>query len=273
MNCEDNTKIYDKLKDHIIMSGSYNSRISSPSGLSILDVGAHSGYWTTGLVQTGYFPNANYFLIEGNDDHKNSLRETKYPFVIALVCDIDDKEVSYHKAEASRFGSTGNSIYREQTVYFEASKHESRYCYTIDSILDIGGYGDTSFDIIKFDIQGSEYDALIGAIKTIARSDPIIITEVSILPYNGPDAASLLDISIVMAEYGFHILDIGDTHQVTHTSSSGIGNEERKVSFDTTLQLDVLWARREHVVFSQSSNTRSLWSEKMKWDCKRITPY
>ena len=260
-SAEDNSKVYEKLHFYI-KRGTFLD--SSP--LSILDVGAHNGLWSTGLSNTGYFPNADYFLIEGNAAHKTALDATKYPYVISLVCDVDGKEVIYHKADTSRYSDSGNSIYREQTTYFQDSEstHESRHCYTIDSILEAGGYS-MPFQIIKFDIQGAEYDALVGAANTIRMSDPLIVTEVSILPFNGPEAASILDITIIMAQYGFNMLDIADTHYLDVVNGAGGVHQ-------TVLQLDILWARPEHVLFMHSKDSIGVWNERMKWKCERLQP-
>jgi len=210
----------------------------------ILDVGAHSGGWTVQLKQSGLFPEANYFLIEGNREQRQFLETVGHPFALALVGDVDGEKVNYYKGNTKSYPTSdyGNSIYRENSVYFSDSFVEQRTTFTIDSILaqDVE-MRNVSFDIIKFDIQGGELKALKGAIQTISKGNPLILTEVSILPMNGVESPSFFEIHKFMNEHDYYFFDVVEqSHLVT---------VEENPKPHMLVQMDVAWLKRENVCY------------------------
>ena len=164
--------------------------------------------------------------------------------MIGLVGDVEGEEVDYYRINPNFEGGgkvkveeTGNSIYKELSPFFNEPIIEKHVTHTIDNLVESVGLENDAFQIMKLDVQGSELKALRGAKKLIARSpDLIIITEVSIVPYNGGDAPSFFDIHLEMEKMGFRMIEIIDLTELTIDGSKSI-----------TLQMDVAWMRKEKV--------------------------
>jgi hypothetical protein len=75
---------------------------------------------------------------------------------------------------------TGNSIYREQTSFYDDDQIivEKRKTQTISQLL-----GNKIFDLIKIDVQGSEIDIINGG-REIFENSKGILMEVSLVEYN-----------------------------------------------------------------------------------------
>ena len=127
-----------------------------------------------------------------------------------MVGDIDEEPVDYFRVDTTKsFLESGNSVFVENTEFFDSPKVEKRWSYTLDTIVSMIGLNESSIHIIKIDVQGSELKVLRGAKKLLERSkDVIIITEVSFVPYNGPDAPSFFDIHFEMTSMGFVLIDL-----------------------------------------------------------------
>lgn len=84
----------------------------------------------------------------------------------------------YHDVDVFEIGASD----REKTIYFNSKNGMSARpsdhgdakveCDSIDRICDKNGY--ERIDIIKMDIEGSEYDALVGAEKVIKKCHPLL---------------------------------------------------------------------------------------------------
>ncbi len=182
----------------------------------ILDVGALNGGFSIALNKTGLFPDANYFLIEANTRYASVLEGLGFPHAIALVGDVDGAEVSYFTLNDDIISNgtyidTGSSIYKEhRNLYDEHSNEHKRQTFRIDTIIETIGMGDVEFQVVKFDIQGSELKAIRGAEALLSRSAMMVaILETSIIPYNeGDDFPTKMAIQLEMERLGFVLVDI-----------------------------------------------------------------
>jgi FkbM family methyltransferase len=208
----------------------------------ILDVGAFDGEFSDVLRSKGYFPNAQFLCIEANSMHVPTFQIKKLPYVISLIGDKDDEDVNYYRVDTSKsLLETGNSIFRENSIFFDDARIETRKSFTIDHILKLLNVTHAPVDILKLDIQGSELNALRGAKNLIERSpNVVIITEMSFVPYNGAEAPSSFDIHYEMEKMGFQMIDIlgYSSGQILH----GNGEYVRYA-----LQFDAAWVRRERL--------------------------
>jgi FkbM family methyltransferase len=118
----------------------------------VLDVGANTGEWSNDFKL--YFPNASFFLIEGNEDLTKVLQERGFPSHIGLVGN-EARDVTFFKS-ASRAG-TGNSIFKEQG--WNNAQSVVAKMLPIDSIVQEHHVG--PFDFVKLDVQGAELMALL----------------------------------------------------------------------------------------------------------------
>lgn len=173
---------------------------------SILDIGAHSGEFYKSCYKI--FPDAYYFLIEANVECENCLKQLNVPYFIGVLSNVE-KKVNFYKTKLSSGCdpmSTGNSVYREQTSYYNDENiiiSEER-TFLLDSITQ------SNFDLIKIDVQGSELDIIEGGINTIKNSKGIIM-EVSIVEYN-KNAPLEKNIISYMDKLGFAPIEIIGSH-------------------------------------------------------------
>lgn len=176
----------------------------------ILDVGAHSGDWTRTMNKV--FQSAKFLMIEANPKKKKALStfssQAGHEFEIAIVGD-KPQTVTFH---AHKHFSTGGSLYRELNYnYWKPHVIETftGEMQTIDSIVKRRNFGPPQ--MLKIDIQGAEFIALLGATHTLA-SVQYVMLEASVHQYN-PGAASFADINTFLTLQGFRLYDIIDFRQ------------------------------------------------------------
>jgi FkbM family methyltransferase len=214
----------------------------------VLDVGAFQGEFSSTLRSSGRFPNAQYILVEGNNRFESLYQSLRFPYIISLVGDQDGEEVTYYRADPKSTGlETGNSIFREETRFFENPIIEKRISYTIDSMLEHLGLQQEAFQILKIDVQGSEIRALRGAKKLIARSPQLlIITEASFVPYNGMHSPTFFDLALEMEKLNFKMVDILGYSEATFS--------DRKATMP--IQFDVAWIHSDRVGWANKQWTK-----------------
>jgi FkbM family methyltransferase len=143
---------------------------------SILDIGCNTGQFYREIKQI--FPDAYYYLIDGNDQCEEAIKDLNVDYSIALLSDsIKSVDFYIRKSEPT---CTGNSIYRENTSFYDDDQIliKKRTTTTLEHLLT-----DKTFDLIKIDVQGSEMDIINGAIEIIKQASGIIL-EVSLVEYN-----------------------------------------------------------------------------------------
>lgn len=159
---------------------------------SILDCGAHLGYWATEARQV--WPGASIICIEGNPACEAALK-AGFPTIIAML-GADHGKRQYYKQPGTPHG-TGNSLYREMSVFFDGCEPEEVDVVPLSSLFADG----TKFDLIKMDLQGAECEVMQGGLDIVKRSKGVLL-EVGIAPYN--EGAPLRDfVEGFMKELGF----------------------------------------------------------------------
>ncbi len=177
----------------------------------ILDIGANHGQFYNEIKEI--FPNSYYLLIEGNEHCERQLRTMNVDYKIALLSD-KIKKVNFfiRKQEPT---CTGNSIYREKSSFYDNDNDvivEEKETNTLDNIL-----GESCFDLIKIDVQGSEIDIINGGLEIVKKAKGVLM-EVSLEEFNQGSPTSEYVIPF-MRELGFmehHILG-NLNHPVHHT--------------------------------------------------------
>lgn len=143
---------------------------------SVLDIGAHTGGWYRDAVQ--HWPDAYYFLIEGNPACAPALADTGVSHRIALLSDRE-KEVTFHTRRGIPC-ATGDSYLREKTPFY-ADEH------LVSTTMETRRLDDVCegcvFDLVKLDTQGSELDIMRGG-DNIMRMAKAVVIEVSHVEYN-----------------------------------------------------------------------------------------
>jgi FkbM family methyltransferase len=143
---------------------------------SILDIGANVGQFHSEIKTI--FPDAYYYLIEGSENCEPALKILNVDYSISLLSD-SEKEVDFY-VRKSEPRCTGNSIYRENTSFYDDDQIivEKKYTKTLSNLL-----GEKTFDLIKIDVQGSEIDIINGGLEIIKKSKAVLM-EVSLVEYN-----------------------------------------------------------------------------------------
>ena len=143
---------------------------------SILDIGCNTGQFYRDIKKV--FPDAYYYLIDGNDKCEEAIKNLNVDYSIALLSD-SIKDIDFY-TRISEPTCTGNSIYRENTIFYNDDQIfiEKKTTTTLSHLLK-----NKTFDLIKMDVQGSEIDIINGAIEIIKQASGIIL-ELSLIEYN-----------------------------------------------------------------------------------------
>jgi len=143
---------------------------------TILDIGANVGQFYH--ESKNIFNNSKYFLIEGNKFCEPALKDLNVEYFIGLFSDTV-KTVPYYIRKSEPL-CTGNSIYREKSMFFKDDDIVimQEQTFTLDDVLN-----DRIFDFIKIDVQGSELDILKGGSNVVKKAKGILL-ELSIEEFN-----------------------------------------------------------------------------------------
>ena len=192
-------------------------------------------------------------MIEANPKKTKALtiysQQSGHEFEIAIVGD-KPRTVTFH---AHKHFNTGGSLYREENYkYWKPHVIETftGEMQTIDSIVARRGFGPPQ--LLKIDIQGAEFIALLGATKTLETVQYVLL-EASVHQYN-PGAAGFADINTFLDSQGFRLYDIIDFRQdklVYDKLPNNVqwGPENKFPVGKILMQFDCLWARNTSKLF------------------------
>lgn len=169
----------------------------------VLDVGAHSGTFTLSCKE--YYPDAYYYMIDGNPLSDEHLRKLDIDYKIVYLSDVVKDAVVY-KTTHNEF-NTGDSLFRENSSYYSDDKifTENIKTSTLDEIF----MNQVTFDFIKIDCQGSEMDIIKGGLDMCKRAQ-VFLLEVSVWPYNN-NAPMFDEMKEFMSSIGFkHTMIVSD---------------------------------------------------------------
>ena len=176
----------------------------------ILDIGCGHGEWF--LKCNNFFPNSKYLLFDGNKyNEKNlSILKKKYNNISYKICLLSDK---IKKLKFFNMGY-GSSVYEEKTNFSREVELITSSTLEIElSKLDLN----SSNNIIKLDVQGSEIDILKGLGKKISFFE-IIILETSVKEYN-KGSPLFIDVINYMDQTNYTFYDIYDLKRLGNNSS------------------------------------------------------
>jgi FkbM family methyltransferase len=188
--------------------------------VTCLDIGANTGQFAGEWQKI--FPECEITSIEPNPHCEKGLKKLGVKYLqLGLSDKIGQLELILPKAKSN---SKGASFYKE--INFNSLSEEEILkikvpVTTLDTL-----FPNTSFDIIKIDVQGAELDVINGGQLTLPKSSYVII-EVSLTPYN--EDAPLADVIVKrMEDFNFFVQDIFGMH----TNKSG-----------KVIQLDLLFSK------------------------------
>jgi hypothetical protein len=165
---------------------------------SVLDVGAYRGEFARLIKEL--FPGSKIKCIEGD--------ERQAPFLLDFDTDFyllskKTKQIDFYTLSEDAC-TTGSSVYRENTVYYQDPLVLKKWAYALDDL------NFPAFDFIKLDVQGSELDILKGGKKYLTKTQPTyLLIETSIQQYNqgAPLAGEVIS---YLNKIGYRLMDIFD---------------------------------------------------------------
>jgi FkbM family methyltransferase len=164
--------------------------------LKVLDIGAFEGNWSKMLKKI--FPNANILMIEANLEKEQKLKNIGN-YKICLLGSEDGKKVNYFKCQ-KHGKETGNTVFKENS--FLDFTYEERYTTKLDTLL----LDNSSFDLIKMDIQGSELECIKGG-KRIINNSKYLLLELQTADYN-LNAPFSSEVISYLKQINFELMDI-----------------------------------------------------------------
>ena len=172
---------------------------------NILDIGANKGKWTL-EIKKKVFPKAEYTLIEAIDYEeldKLSDKHGNINYKNILLDEIEHFVTWYEKR------NTGDSLFKENTGYFDDCKEIKRSATTLDLVFN----KNEVFELIKIDCQGAEIPILKGGNRLIQKSS-VIILEVPFMGEYNIGAPNFYEHINYMENIGYRVFDIVELHRV-----------------------------------------------------------
>jgi len=177
----------------------------APRGL--LDIGAYEGEWAELALQV--FPSGRILMIEAQPRLRPRLtalanaRSDRLASEIALLGREDREAVTFFQMDTP-FGSTGSSIYDEQTDF--ARTPLALPMRRLDGVASRHPWA--PFELMKIDVQGAELEVLAGA-GEVLREVQAVFMEISFAEYNR-GAPLFVETVAAMDRYGFWLTDLAD---------------------------------------------------------------
>lgn len=167
-----------------------------PTGF--IDVGAHFG--ETNHIIRSIYPNKRIVSFEANPACEHILKQQNIEYIIGLL-GKENKTVSFYINPNDKT-STGCSIYKEESHFFQNAEKLELQMYRLDEIVPV----EAKMDFLKMDVQGAEIDVLEGATKLL-HTIKYIFLEVSFTVCNKD--APLFDIVFMyLYKHGYKIIDV-----------------------------------------------------------------
>jgi FkbM family methyltransferase len=196
--------------------------------INILDIGANKGKWSL-LVKKKVFPLANYTLIEAIDyDELSSINN--FSNMTSMIVLLDEK---VGKVIWNEMRNTGDSIYKENTSYFDDCQKIERDTTTLDITFQDKKY----FDLIKIDCQGAEIPILKGGKNTILNTS-VIILEMPFMGEYNIGVPNFYEHIKYMDEIDYQVYDIIEMHRAE----------------DILIQIDIIFLKKGHIFEKKVNN-------------------
>ena len=172
---------------------------------NILDIGANKGKWSS-EIRKKVFPKAEYTLIEAIDYEELEKLGIKYDninYKNILLDEIEHLVTWYEKR------NTGDSLFKENTGYFDDCKEIKRSTTTLDLVFN----KNEVFELIKIDCQGAEIPILKGGNRLVQKAS-VIILEVPFMGEYNIGAPNFYEHMNYMENIGYRVFDIVELHRV-----------------------------------------------------------
>lgn len=192
---------------------------------TILDIGAHQGFWTIGMKQI--YNNSKYYLFEANDYNElnkfNNDNNVKVYNNIVLNDKIE--EIDWYCIKG-----TGDSMFKEKTKHYTNCNSIKRETIDLNThILKNNLFQESKNILIKIDCQGAEISILKGASSILEKTD-FILLEIPLFGQYNDGIPNFLEHIQYMNSIGFITYDIVESHYINNFN----------------MQLDVVFINKNH---------------------------
>lgn len=139
---------------------------------SVIDIGAHVGI---SVIQwASIFENV--YAFEPMKDHYNCLLENTKDFNNIEYFNCALSNITTVRNAAYRTNKNSGSFQLLDDNYKQPSKKAPREIYKIET-KTLDSFNFKNIDLIKIDVEGWEYEVLLGAKNTIIENQPVLIVE------------------------------------------------------------------------------------------------
>jgi FkbM family methyltransferase len=169
-------------------------------GMQVIDIGANIGYFTL-LSAALVRPAGHVLAIEPNPRNARLIEASRREngFENITICQTAaGRRAGTLVLNTSHSNGTTSDLPPEVEALLAA---ESVPCLAVDTIVP----ETTMIDLIKVDVEGAEYNALLGASKTISRCRPIIVSEVSPAMMPGISGIEATEYLMWIVAFGYKI--------------------------------------------------------------------
>lgn len=186
----------------------------------VLDIGANIGQFY--ILMKQMFPNCHVLAFEPLPKAVWKMKQMGCDNVVEIAVSDKTGEFSFYAPKPS---SKGASFYAETHSYETFTRNKITVkTETLDNLVD------EAYDLIKIDVQGSEYDVIMGGPKTIAKAKTVLM-ECGVTEYN-KNAPSTYKIIEAMKDLGFY------PHHVMQEHTT-------KADPNTIVQVDLVFTKQD----------------------------
>jgi FkbM family methyltransferase len=196
----------------------------------ILDIGANKGSWSK--AARGIYPKSKLLMVEASEQHITNLQATvdklqNAEYRIAVLSGKDGDQVSFYINDGV---NTGNSMFKEQTSFFDNVKPVQRTTMKLDTLVGnstllarekSANNDDAVVDYIKVDVQGAELLVLQGGFETLKQAS-FVQFESSTVEYNA-GSSCFFEIDEFLRRHGFYLYHQEDPMIQTLFKTRGLG--------------------------------------------------
>jgi FkbM family methyltransferase len=171
----------------------------------IVDIGANRGSWTRKAL--GYFPDAQYTLLEPQDELKAHIQD---------LVDSGFRITWMNAGAADKSGKLPFTIsYRDDSSSFAPAPIDAggvQVAVPVKTINELFGGSGAPPEIIKIDAEGFDLKVLDGASELLGKTDIFFVEAAVCCPNNENTIARVIR---RMDEAGYHVVDITDINRST----------------------------------------------------------
>lgn len=192
---------------------------------TILDIGAHQGFWTIGMKQI--YNNSKYYLFEANDYSELNMFNNDNNVKVYNNIVLNDKieEIDWYC-----INGTGDSMFKEKTKHYINCNSIKRETIDLNThILKNNLFQESKNILIKIDCQGAEISILKGASSILEKTD-FILLEIPLFGQYNDGIPNFLEHIQYMNSIGFITYDIVENNYINNFN----------------MQLDVVFINKNH---------------------------